>query len=566
MSKPSAPPPPDYAAAATAQGAANEQTAITNNAMNRVDQVGPYGNITYTLRPGADPNNPQVGEYIQTTTLSPEQQALLDQKQQITGQFASTAGSLVNNLQQNLTPYDASKLPAYQYAGAVPTYQQAPGAATYQSAPGVMTGWATSGGGGHATVGNYATTAGNTTFQDAPGATQLTNLQGGPAVNIDQQLAALRAFASGNNPGSIDTAFGSVRGVPSAVDDASRQRVEQAIMSRLEPQFQKDEQDLRTRLLNSGVEVGTDAWNREMQRLAQQHTDARMQAVLAGGQEESRQVGLDQGLQQQEYGQALGRGNFAQAGELGAGNLALGYGNQTLNALGMNIQGTLGANAQNFGQAQAVNASANQNALNTFGMQYQGAQMNNQNANSLYQQYLSNAQLQNQQAAAATGVSTTNAQLAQQAGQFNATLQNNALQQQFQEALAGTQMNNQNATTMWDQLMQGTQLNNQSASTAYSQGLAGAGFNNQTVDAQMAQDMYLRNLPLNEITALLSGSQIQTPQTSNYYTSGAQPAPVFDASVAQGNYNMSQYQQQMSGWNSFLGGLGSAGGAYLGTL
>jgi hypothetical protein len=41
MSKPKAPPPPDYAAAATAQGAANTNSAIATNFLNQADQIGP---------------------------------------------------------------------------------------------------------------------------------------------------------------------------------------------------------------------------------------------------------------------------------------------------------------------------------------------------------------------------------------------------------------------------------------------------------------------------------------------------------------------------------------------
>jgi hypothetical protein len=47
MSKPQAPAPPDYAAAATAQGQANENSALATNYLNQVNQVGPYGSLTY---------------------------------------------------------------------------------------------------------------------------------------------------------------------------------------------------------------------------------------------------------------------------------------------------------------------------------------------------------------------------------------------------------------------------------------------------------------------------------------------------------------------------------------
>lgn len=62
------PDPPDYKGAAIA----------TANA-NKFDTSNPYGTGTWTLKPGADPNNPQAGDWTQTTTLSEGQQSLYDQ-------------------------------------------------------------------------------------------------------------------------------------------------------------------------------------------------------------------------------------------------------------------------------------------------------------------------------------------------------------------------------------------------------------------------------------------------------------------------------------------------------
>ena len=53
--------------------------AIATSAGNRYSTVGPTGTTTWSLRPGADPNNPQPGDYIQSTQLSQGQQQLYDQ-------------------------------------------------------------------------------------------------------------------------------------------------------------------------------------------------------------------------------------------------------------------------------------------------------------------------------------------------------------------------------------------------------------------------------------------------------------------------------------------------------
>ena len=55
------------------------KAAIATSNSGKYNEVGPYGSNTWTLRPGADPNNPQPGDYIRTTTFEPGQQQLLDQ-------------------------------------------------------------------------------------------------------------------------------------------------------------------------------------------------------------------------------------------------------------------------------------------------------------------------------------------------------------------------------------------------------------------------------------------------------------------------------------------------------
>jgi hypothetical protein len=93
MGKSDAPAPPDYKGQALATG---------NSA--KYNEVGPAGSVNWTIREGADPNNPQPGDYIRSTTLSPEQQSLYDQTtatQLQAGQAGQAAlGELGNGRQQ----------------------------------------------------------------------------------------------------------------------------------------------------------------------------------------------------------------------------------------------------------------------------------------------------------------------------------------------------------------------------------------------------------------------------------------------------------------------------------
>ena len=79
MCSPSAPAPPDYAAAATAQGAANKEAAIASSRLNNPNVVNPYG--TQTWQEGATAEDRPT----MTQTFSPEQQALYEQSMQTKG-------------------------------------------------------------------------------------------------------------------------------------------------------------------------------------------------------------------------------------------------------------------------------------------------------------------------------------------------------------------------------------------------------------------------------------------------------------------------------------------------
>lgn len=73
----SAPPPPDYTGAAKATAAGDLEAARAAAAANRVNQVTPYGNLTYSMNP-EDVDQFGNAMWTATQTLSPEQQKLLD--------------------------------------------------------------------------------------------------------------------------------------------------------------------------------------------------------------------------------------------------------------------------------------------------------------------------------------------------------------------------------------------------------------------------------------------------------------------------------------------------------
>lgn len=78
MCAPSPPPAPDYAGAATAQGAANKEATIASARLNNPNVVNPYGTQTWQ-------ENGTEGRPTLTQTFSPEQQALYEQSTRTKG-------------------------------------------------------------------------------------------------------------------------------------------------------------------------------------------------------------------------------------------------------------------------------------------------------------------------------------------------------------------------------------------------------------------------------------------------------------------------------------------------
>jgi hypothetical protein len=77
--------------------------------------------------------------------------------------------------------------------------------------------------------------------------------------------------------------IGDLLGTPLKMgNEATEARIFDLGMGRLSPQFARDEEGLRTRLVNSGIREGSDAWNSEMERSGRSKTDAINQLLLSG--------------------------------------------------------------------------------------------------------------------------------------------------------------------------------------------------------------------------------------------------------------------------------------------
>jgi hypothetical protein len=141
---------------------------------------------------------------------------------------------------------------------------------------------------------------------------------------LDQQLALNRKYGEVANLGfdRVRSIFENpeldVGALPRRAIDVG-QTAQEALLARLNPQLQSQEEATRQRLANTGIGLGSDAFSREMAIQGQQANDLRLQAALQG-------INLDQAnraaaLQEQAYLQdrplnlinALRAGNQVQA-------------------------------------------------------------------------------------------------------------------------------------------------------------------------------------------------------------------------------------------------------------
>lgn len=110
-------------------------------------------------------------------------------------------------------------------------------------------------------------------------------------------------------------------------------------------------------------------------------------------------------------------------------------------------------------------------------------------------------------------------------------------------------------------VLQGINLDTAANAQGYNQALQSGQFGNTAQQQALAQAIQGRQMPLNEITALMSGSQIQNPQFQAYQGANVAAAPTFAATQAQGAFDANAYNQQVAAQNANTAGLYSLGGA-----
>lgn len=296
----------------------------------------------------------------------------------------------------------------------------------------------------------------------------------------------------------------------------------------------------------------------------QQNQNAALQQQAAANQ-----------AQAQQYAQSQGNAQFANQSQLAGFNANLQNQQAQNQAIAQN-------SAQGLAQQQAYNAAIGQN----FGQNLQNQQAYNSAVAQNYQQGMGTQAAQLQAAAQNFGQNVANQQLGNQATQqnFNNALatqaaQNQAIAQNFGQNVTAQQISNaavgqnyqqgmgtqaaQNQALSQNQniAIQQQQLANAAQLQQYNQNLGAGQFSNQAALQELQKQLTLRNQPLNEITGLMSGSQLQMPQFQGYNPTNIAPAPIFAGAQAQGAADMQRYGIQQSGANAATSGLFNLAGA-----
>jgi hypothetical protein len=146
---------------------------------------------------------------------------------------------------------------------------------------------------------------------------------------------------------------------------------------------------------------------------------------------------------------------------------------------------------------------------------------------------------------------------AQARGQFG----NEAQQSQFNAALQNAGMGNTALQQDYQNQLAAQSAQNAAIAQNYNQQLGMAQFGNTAQQQSLDQQLALRNQPLNQITGLMSGSQIQMPQFQGYQGANIAAAPIYQGVQDAFQGQMDQYGIRQGAKNALTSGLMSMGGS-----
>ena len=327
MGKSSAPPAPDYAAAAQQTAAGNANQALIAQYGSMTNQVTPYGSVTYTPNQvGTSPSGDPLNQWTQTVNMTPAEQAMFDQNQAINQQLGNVAQSGVGYVQNAMNnPLQGQTL---------------------------------------------ASTPQSTTNQMVTGI-QMPNLQNQVANAGD----ITRSFA--NNANQLQTSVQD----PNLLAQNTTDALYKANTQYLDPQFEQSQSNLENRLANQGITQGSEAYNRAMltqSNAKQQAYDSARNNAISGGINAAQGLfGMNlQGGQfaNQALGQQFGQNQTMQQAQNSAQAQQFQQNMSQADFASQAAQGMFGASMQNAGLQNQSAQQAYQQALQSGQFQNQTAQ------------------------------------------------------------------------------------------------------------------------------------------------------------------------------------------------
>ena len=463
-----------------------------------------------------DLDTPNIEQY-----LTPDAQATLEAQQRVERAFSGLGEKAIGRVQDVYgTSFTPQGLPEQQFqfqgGGPLPTLPGLQGQARSDVS---------------ALPVNYGPTAGQYGF--AAGGPQGLDLQGLDTSGIGGVQTGTGQFGQAqggpNAPrlqGQLDTSQLAAMPVNAGMT------AQQAIMSRLDPQLQRQRAQLETQLTNQGLARGGEAYNAAITEQQQQENDLRTQAALQG-------ISLDMGARQQGLGEAQTLGSFANQSALagfGAGQQAT----QSQNA----------AIAQNAGIALQSGQFANQAQAQQFAQRLAAGEFGRDAQLASFQTG------QSAQDAVNRAISQNFGQGLQAQGAYNA-----AAGQQFGQDMDIAGLYNASLAQNQQATLQQAQAQAALQSQGFNQAQSQANFQNAQRQAALQEQLALRQLPLNEVAAIMGGAQVQLPQFQAYQGAEVGAAPVFAGTQAAGNFAQQNYGNQTAAYNAKMGLYGSLAGA-----
>jgi hypothetical protein len=236
MKSPSPPTVPTAAETSAAQTTSNVNTALANTRLANANEVSPFGNVTYSQIGNQDIDGQSVPQYERKITLSPAEQQKLDKSNQIANLSNDMAYSQLGRVNNILSsPMDTGNLQARE--------------------PGIS--------------------STNPAYAHNSSAIDPSNYQ------VTQRV----------NPANYQ--FGQ--------DDFEQYRTQalDKMRERMNPQLDRQREIELTRLRNSGIAEGSEAWDEQLAQLNRQRNDMDLAAFREAGAEVDR--AFNQDLQRNQF-------------------------------------------------------------------------------------------------------------------------------------------------------------------------------------------------------------------------------------------------------------------------